>query len=196
MNRWFPHKYADHPRSKSRRLANTKPKDARFRTYTSANICICTRRDPSAENFIPSQFQFYANSRCAADTYDVTYAVENETREDETRRDETTRARAGEASERTSGMRGVTAKNKQAEGNTSGVIGTTDTIFLLQPPVAAYDLYFAHVTRVQSFRSSPAGGSPSRKLRNKTLYSAWTLFPRLSRVLFDRASLRSRSYLW
>lgn len=68
-------------------------------------------------------------------------------------RNETSRrwkvSRAGE--KRDVETRGITAKNKQAEGNTSGVIGTTDTIFLLQPPVAAYDLYFAHVTRVQSF---------------------------------------------
>lgn len=55
-------------------------------------------------------------------------------RRDETRRNETGRDEEGyracfssRAPEREAfGTRGVTAKNKQAEGNTTGMIGTTD----------------------------------------------------------------------
>lgn len=137
-----------------------------FRTYTSnESVCICTRRR--------RKISFLLNSIRIRDTrgYDdvtlrrkICFSSRSESR------------REGAFGDT---IRGITTKNKQAEGeyDFAGMIGTTDRMFLSQRE---------ELVRVQSLRSFLAERSPSWKLRwNKTLYSA-IKYRCISRRRFDR----------
>lgn len=153
MNRWFPHKYADHL-DPSRGSAEYKSRKTRDSARTSANnerVCICARERTARSaggKFHSFSISILCEFAIHAATYDFTLPLRrNETRRrrSETKRNETRRGRyracffspqflARERSFRdVSERKGVTAKNKQAEGNTTGArIGTTDRMLLLQ----------------------------------------------------------------